>query len=256
MGVHLKMHGDLAVMTLDRQEAMNALNAEMIGRIAAAIDAAAAASPRALLVTGAGGKAFCAGADVKELLGQDGDQQGENARRGQAAFTKLDRLAFPSLAVIRGVALGGGLELAMACSFRIAAPGTKLGLPELRLGLLPGYGGTQRLPRIVGAARALELIASGRLVEAEEALAIGLVHQVRAITDPVQAGEEFLARFGERQPAAFRFARDAVAQAQVLPLAEGLELEARLFSQVSQTEDAAEGMRAFIEKRKPRFVGR
>lgn len=256
MSVQLTRHGDVAVITLDRPQARNALNASMIARIGELIDEAAASAPRALVFTGAGGKAFCAGADIKELQDKVAGEQRDTARKGQLTFAKLDALPFPSVAVVQGVALGGGLELAMACTFRIASPEARFGLPEIKLGLIPGYGGTQRLPRLVGPARALEIIASGRLVEAEEAQRIGLVHQIVDIGEPVEAGLRFLAGFGDRFPASMELARKAVETALSVPLAEGLEAEADLFAAAMQTADAQEGIGAFLEKRKPAFTGR
>lgn len=255
MTVHLALRGDVVVMTLDRPAALNALNAEMIAAIGRAIDQATQMAPRALVVTGAGGKAFCAGADIKELMEAPQGSHSATARAGQDAFKKLDTLRFPSMATISGVALGGGLELAMACTFRIATPKSRFGLPEVKLGLIPGFGGTQRLPRLVGTARALELIASGRVMAADEAERIGLVHQVREMEDPVQAGLEFLAGFGDSYPAALVLAMSAVNRALVLPLDEGLRAEAELFAAAAVTSDAGEGMRAFLEKRKPAFAG-
>jgi len=257
MSVLLSSQGDVAVITLNRPQAMNALNAGMITKIGELIDevAASASVPRALMFVGAGGKAFCAGADIKELQGIVGEGH-LAARKGQLAFAKLDALPFPSVAVVQGVALGGGLELAMACTFRIASLNARLGLPEVKLGVIPGYGGTQRLPRLVGPARALEIIASGRLVKAEEAQHIGLVHQIVDIDEPIEAGLHFLAGFGDRFPASINLARRAVESAISVPLAEGLESEASLFAAAIQTADAQEGMRAFLEKRKPRFIGR
>jgi enoyl-CoA hydratase len=255
MSVELAYRGEIAVLTLNRPQALNALNASMIERIGTLIDEVAGSTARALIVVGAGGKAFCAGADVKELLGKDRGQQRETAERGQATFAKLDHLRMLSVAVITGVAFGGGLELAMACSFRIATAGSRFALPEIKLGLIPGYGGTQRLPRLVGTARALELIASGRVVGAEEAERIGLIHRIVEDTDPVDAGVTYLAEFGERFPAALCQATNAAQLALGLPLSEGLRLEADLFATATQTQDAAEGIRAFIEKRKPAFSG-
>lgn len=256
MSVELAYHGDVAVITLNRPEALNALDAAMIERIGALIDDAGASAPRALMVTGAGGKAFCAGADVKPMLGRGSREHHDFSRAGQCAFAKLDRLPCPSLAVIHGVALGGGLELAMACTFRIAVAGARFGLPEIRLGLIPGYGGTQRLPALVGKARALEMIATGRLVDTDEAARIGLIHEVVEDGAPVALGLRFLDRLGARFPAALSLARAAVDHALAVPLDEGLRREADLFVAATQTADATEGVRAFLEKRKPAFSGR
>ncbi|MGU7776184.1 enoyl-CoA hydratase/isomerase family protein [Burkholderia sp. MR1-5-21] len=255
MSVTLEHRGDVAIITLDRPEAMNALNAGMIERIGTLIDEAAASAPRALLFVGAGGKAFCAGADIKEMLDRSVSAHRTAARAGQCTFAKLDRLPFPSLAVIQGVALGGGLELAMACTFRIAAAGARFGLPEIKLGLIPGYGGTQRLPALVGKPRALEMIASGRLIGTDEAERIGLINQVVEAGDPVESGLRFLDGLGNRFPASLSLARTAVEKALAVSLEDGLRLEADLFVAATQTADASEGMRAFLEKRKPAFSG-
>ncbi|WP_321960611.1 enoyl-CoA hydratase/isomerase family protein [Paraburkholderia sp. J7] len=255
MSVSLSHRGDIAVITLDRPEAMNALNAAMIERIGTLIEEAAATAPRALLFVGAGGKAFCAGADIKELLDRSEHEHHNAARAGQCTFARLDALPFPSLAVIQGVALGGGLELAMACTFRVAVAGARFGLPEIKLGLIPGYGGTQRLPLLVGKTRALEMIASGRLVGAEEARQIGLIDEIVEDGDPIEHGLRFLDRLGTRFPAALTFARAAVEKALTVSLQEGLVAEAELFVKATQTADAREGMHAFLEKRKPAFTG-
>ncbi len=255
MSIELATRDGVAVLHLNRPQALNALNAEMLGLIDARLADVAASDARALVIVGNGGKAFCAGADVKELQGKDADTQRATARRGQAIFAKLDALRIPSLAVISGVAFGGGLELALACNFRIATAASRFALPEIKLGLIPGYGGTQRLPRLVGTARALELIASGRVVDASEAEHIGLVHRIVDDSDPVAAGMSFLASLGAPFPAALMQAMEAVQRAPGLPLAQGLALEADLFAMATQTRDAAEGMQAFLDKRKPVFTG-
>src|SRR5437667_6096609 len=178
MAIHLTRISELAVVTLDRPEVLNALNFEMLRDLGAAFDQVADGDARALLVTGAGGRAFCAGADIKELMGRSLLEARQGAAFGQAVFVKLDILTIPSIALVNGYAFGGGLELALACTFRLATPGAKLGLPEIKLGLIPGYGGTQRLPRLIGEARALEKILTGRTLEAEEAARIGLVNRI------------------------------------------------------------------------------
>lgn len=255
MSVHLTRQDEFAVVTLDRQEALNALSAAVLRELAQAFDQVAAGDARALIVTGAGAKAFCAGADIKELTGRSLTGQRRDAAFGQAVLARLDSLPMPSVAAINGYAFGGGLELALACTFRIAVPGAKMGLPEIKLGLIPGYGGTQRLPRAVGEARALEMILCGRTVEAEEALRIGLVHRI-AEGDPVQAAIAFARGFSGYGLPALRLARDAVKRALEVPLHEGLNIEADLNTLAFQTEDALEGMNAFMEKRKPRFQDR
>src|SRR5260221_4885163 len=169
MPVELARHDEFAVITMNRPEALNALSAEGIRDLGLAFDAVAAGDARALLITGAGTKAFCAGADIKELTDRSLMAQKEGAEAGQAVFAKLDRLPMPSVAIINGYAFGGGLELALACTFRIASRNAKMGLPEIKLGLIPGYGGTHRLPRAIGQARALRMILTGPAVAAAEA---------------------------------------------------------------------------------------
>jgi enoyl-CoA hydratase len=255
MTIELTRAEEFALITINRPEALNALSFALIAELARALDEAAASDARALLVTGAGAKAFCAGADVKELTGRPLANQKRGAELGQATFAKLDRLRMPSVAIINGYAFGGGLELALACTFRLATRNAKMGFPEIKLGLIPGYGGTQRLPRAVGEARALEMILTGRTVDAEEAGRIGLVNRL-VDGDPVAAGVAFAREFSGYSLPVLGFARDAVRRALDTPLAEGLRIEADLSTLAFQTRDAAEGMAAFIEKRKPRFEDR
>jgi enoyl-CoA hydratase len=202
---------------------------------------------RSLIVTGAGDKAFCAGADVKELRGRSMTDRKRGAELGQAAFAKLDRLPFPSVAVINGFAFGGGLELALACTFRVAVRSAKLGLSEIKLGLIPGYGGTQPLPRLIGEARALDMILLGRAVTAEEAKRIGLVHRLvdGAAVDGATALVRELASHGL---IALGLAREAIIRALDVPVHEGLKIEADLSTLAA---DAEEGMAA---KGRPRGV--
>ncbi len=255
MSVQLTRQEEFALITLDRQEALNALSAQVLRELAQAFDQVAASDARALVITGAGTKAFCAGADIKELTGRSLAEQRRDAAFGQAVLARLDDLPIPSVAAINGYAFGGGLELALACTFRVAAPNAKMGLPEIKLGLIPGYGGTQRLPRVIGEARALELIMSARTVDAEEAQRIGLVHRV--IEGDVVAGAMAFARsFSAYGLPALKLARDAVKRALDVPLHEGLKLEADLNTLAFQTEDAVEGMNAFMQKRKPQFKDR
>ncbi|CUI70642.1 Probable enoyl-CoA hydratase echA8 [Achromobacter xylosoxidans] len=257
MSAELTYRDGVAILTLNRPKALNALNAEMIGEISNCLDEVAVSDARALLIVGGGGgKAFCAGADVSELQGKNAGEQRDTARRGQLAFAKLDRLRIPSVAVIIGVAFGGGLELAMACTFRIATPSSRLGLPEIKLGLLPGYGGTQRLPRLVGVGRAVELIASGRAIDAQEAERIGLIHRIVEVGDPIDAGVAYLKCLGEPFPASLGYAIEAIRHSQSIPLEAGFQQEAECFSVATQTGDAAEGVSAFLGKRKPLFTGR
>lgn len=255
MPVTLTRRDEFALLTLDRQEALNALSFAILEEIAAAFDEAASMDIRALLITGAGPKAFCAGADIKELRGRDLAAQKRQAARGQAIFAKLDALPVPSVAIINGFAFGGGLEMALACTFRIATRNAKVGLPEIKLGLIPGYGGTQRLPRLIGEGRALEMIMTGRTVAADEALAIGLVHRL-VDGDPVEAGVAFAREFSGYSLPALGFAREAVQRALDLPVHEGLKVETDLGTLAFRMADAEEGMAAFVEKRKPAFRDR
>ena len=255
MPVELTRVEEFALITLNRPEALNALSFEIVREIGAAIDEAEASDARALLFTGAGEKAFCAGADISELMGRTIIEEKAGAERGQATFAKLDRLAIPSVAVINGYALGGGLELALACTFRIATPNARLGLPEIKLGLIPGYGGTQRLPRLVGEGRAMDMVMTGRMVDAQEALQIGLINRV-VEGDPVQAGVAYAREFSGFGLPALRLAREAVQRAATTTLTEGLRVEADLNTLSFRTEDAQEGTSAFLEKRKPAFKDR
>jgi enoyl-CoA hydratase len=252
MAVELAFRDDCAILTLNRPEALNALSFAILGEIGTAIDSVAKSQARALIVTGAGSKAFCAGADIKELCGRDLMAQKRGAEFGQAVLAKLDTLPIASIAVINGYAFGGGLELALACTFRLASAVAKMGCPEIKLGLIPGYGGTQRLPRIVGEARALEIVMTGRTVDAAEAERIGLVNRL-INGDPVSEGLAFAKTFIGYSLPALGFARAAVQRALTLPLPEGFKIEADLSTLAYRTDDANEGIAAFIEKRPPRF---
>ena len=255
MAIHLSRIDELALVRLDRPEVLNALNFELLRDLGAALDQVAAGDARVLLVTGTGDRAFCAGADVKELIGRSLAATREGAAFGQAIFAKLDTLPIPSIALINGYAFGGGLELALACTFRLAARSARVGLPEIKLGLIPGYGGTQRLPRLIGEARALEMILTGRAVEAEEAERIGLVNRL-IDGDLLDAGKSFSREMTRYSLPALRFVRDAVHRGLATSLKEGLAIEADLNTLASQTADAVEGMTAFLEKRQPVFRDR
>ena len=252
MTVRLERRGAYDVLTLDRPEALNALSFAIIADIGRALDQVASRDARALIVTGAGAKAFCAGADIKELGDRTLAAQKRDVEIGQATFAKLDALPMPSVAVINGFAFGGGLELALACTFRLATANAKVGLPEIKLGLIPGYGGTQRLPRVIGEARALKMILTGRTVDAVEAERIGLVSRI-VEGDAVGAGMAFADTFSRYSLPVLGFARSAVMRALDVPLNEGLKIEADLSTLAFQTRDSVEGMAAFVAKRKPEF---
>lgn len=252
MAIELENKGDVAVLTINRPEALNALSFSILTEIGQAIDEVAAMNVRALLITGAGDKAFCAGADIKELRNRNLIDQKRGAELGQDVFAKLDRLPIASVALVNGYAFGGGAELALASTFRLASPNAVFGLPEIKLGLIPGYGGTQRLPRLIGEGRALEIIMMGRNVKADEAERIGLVNAV-ADGDLMEAGLAFAAKFTRYSLPVLEFARRAVQRASDLPLHDGLQVEADLSTLAYRTNDAEEGMAAFEEKRKPEF---
>src|SRR5436305_5452534 len=252
MAIHMSRIDELALITLDRPEALNALSFGQLHDLNRILESIATSKSRALLVTGAGDRAFSAGADIKELMGRTLVEQRAGAMLGQSVLAKLDQLPMPSIALINGYAFGGGLELALACTFRLAAPSAKLGFPEIKLGLIPGYGGTQRLPRLVGEARATELILTGRTVEAAEAERIGLVNRV-VESDLIEAGQVCAREMTGYSLPGLCLARDAIRRADDLPLRDGLKIEADLSTLAFQTQDAVEGMTAFIEKRKAVF---
>jgi enoyl-CoA hydratase len=251
----LERRGACALITLDRPEALNALSFAILRRLGEMLDDVAGSDARALIITGAGPKSFCAGADIPELRGRDVMAQKRGAELGQAVFARLDTLPMPSIAAINGYAFGGGLELALACSIRICTPNARMGLPEVKLGLIPGYGGTQRLPRVIGPARALEMILTGRGVDAQEALRIGLVTEI-AEGDAVEAALACATRFTGHSLPVMALARAAVARAATMPLVEGLSAEAELSTLAYRLDDAEEGMAAFVEKRPPAFRDR
>ncbi len=250
--IELTYDEEFAILTLRRPSALNALSFELIVEIGEYIKAAGGSKARALIITGEGEKAFCAGADIKELQNRSLASQREGAELGQGVFALLDRLPIPSVALVNGFAFGGGCELAMACTFRLAMPNAKFGLPEVKLGLIPGYGGTQRLPRLVGTGRALELVMTGRTVAAEEALAIGLVNRI--VQAPgLSAAKAYAREFTGHGLRALQFAREAVQRALDMSLNEGLRIEADLSTLAYRTRDAEEGMQAFVDKRKANF---
>jgi enoyl-CoA hydratase len=248
----------VAVVTIDRPKKLNAMNAETLGEIDRVFEElGSSSSVRAVICTGAGDRAFVAGADISELAKETGTTGHRTAARGQGVFRRIETLGKPVIAAINGFALGGGLELALACHVRIATEAAKLGLPEVTLGAIPGYGGTQRLSRIVGRGRALEMILTGDPIDAAEAFRVGLVNRV------VPAGESLLdaalalaRRMTRNAPIALRHALQAVDQGLEADLEKGLLLEATLFGILCGTEDLREGMTAFLEKRPAKFEGK
>ena len=254
MSVQVSHRDGVAILTLNRPEVLNALSFAILEELGAAFDSIAKSDAKALLITGAGPKSFCAGADIPELLGRDLVAQKRGAELGQRVFAKIADLPMPSVAVIHGFAFGGGMEMALAANFRLVTEKARLGLPEIKLGLIPGYGGTQRLPRLIGEGRALEIIMTGRTIDADEAVQIGLAN--RLVTgDPIEAGLAFIAEFSSYSLPVLGLAREAVTRALDVPIHEGLKIEADLSTLAYQLDDSVEGMTAFTEKRQPDFKG-
>jgi len=246
----------VAVVTLDRPEKLNALNRETLVELAAAFsEVGCDPEIRGVIVTGSGEKAFAAGADIGELLGETPASGWESARTGQRVFTGIERLGKPVVAAINGFALGGGCELALACHVRVASETAKIGVPEVKLGILCGYGGTQRLPRLIGRGRALELLLTGEMIDAPEALRIGLVNRVVPLKSLLPESHALLAKMIRNGPISLRLTLEAVQSGLDQPLPEALRYEAALFGLITGTEDRTEGLRAFLEKRPPRFQG-
>lgn len=247
----------VAVVTLNRPDVLNALNRHMLTELAKVVDQARLDDDIAgLILTGAGGKAFAAGADIKELAVLTPIEADSLARQGHALMDAIEDLGKPVIAAVNGYALGGGCELAMACTVRIAGENAKFGQPEVTLGLIPGYGGTQRLPRLVGKGRALQMILSGRSIDAQEALRIGLVNEVVPPASLLARAEAMLASMTTNAPLALRLAIEAVNHGLDSSQANGCTLEAALFAVCAATEDRKEGTGAFLAKRKPAFSGR
>jgi enoyl-CoA hydratase/carnithine racemase len=248
--------GAVAVVTVSRPQVLNALNARTMDELRhAALELRHDAGVRAVIITGAGEKAFVAGADINELAQQTPVRGREMALRGQHVLDLIERLGKPVIAAINGFALGGGCELAMACTVRIAADTARLGQPEINLGILPGYAGTQRLPRLVGRDRAMDLILTGRHVFAQEALAMGLVTRVVPAASLMDEGRSLAGELAAKAPVAVRLAMEAISRGLDMSFADGCALEASLFGLTAATEDMREGTRAFLEKRKPVFTG-
>lgn len=250
-------HGAVRVVTVNRPDKLNALNRATLEALHAAFDAAAAdEAVRAVVLTGAGAKAFVAGADIAEMSGLSPIQARDFSLVGQRLMRRMERMPKPVVAMVNGFALGGGLELAMCCHLRIAADSAKLGLPEVTLGLLPGFGGSQRLLRLVGRAAALEMTLTGAPVDAARALALGLVNRVVPAAELEAHTMELAATLAGNAPLAMRGILDAVHVGGECAIDDGLEYESAQFGLAFATEDAREGMAAFLERRKPAFNNR
>jgi enoyl-CoA hydratase len=247
----------IATVVCNRPDKLNALNAEFVAEIHEAFRALAGDDGiRGVILTGAGEKAFVAGADIAELARMTPLAGIQVSRSGQDAFRFIERMPKPVVAAVNGYALGGGLELALACHIRLASDNARFGLPEVKLGIIPGYGGTVRLPRLVGRGRALELILTGEMVGAEEAFRIGLVNRVVPQAELLGAAERLLRLVAANGPVAVALALEAVDHGMNTALDDGLVLESNLFGLLASTEDMREGMGAFLEKRQADFKGR
>jgi len=245
------------IVTFNRPAVLNALNAQTLDEFTAVIDDVRRDDAvRVVVITGAGEKSFIAGADINELAVQTPVAGREHARKGQALFDRVERLGKPVIAAVNGFALGGGCELAMACTMRLASDTAKFGQPEINLGLLPGYAGSQRLPRLVGRGRALELLLTGAMISADEAYRIGLVNRVVPAAKLMDEARTVARTIAIKPPVAVRYILEAVASGLDMSFADAQDYEATLFGLVATTEDMREGTRAFLEKRKPTFHGR
>jgi enoyl-CoA hydratase len=253
----VEREGAVAVVTINRPAVLNALNAQTLDELRRVVlELQRDTGVRAIVLTGAGEKAFVAGADIKELSVQSPVSGREHALTGQHVFDLIENLGKPVIAAINGFALGGGCELAMACTLRIAADTAKLGQPEINLGLIPGYAGTQRLTRLVGHGRALELTLTGAPIAAAEAERIGLVNRVVTAATLMAEAKKLAAELAAKAPVAVKYILSAIQKGGEMPFAEACVYEATLFGLVAATDDMREGTRAFLEKRKPEFTGR
>ncbi len=251
-----RIDGHVATLTINRPDKLNALNIETRGRMVQELDELAKNDDvRVVVITGAGDKAFVAGADISEFEGRSPVDQ-YRIMTDSSIFLAVDRFPKPTIAAINGFCLGGGCELAMACDIRIASERAKLGQPEINLGLLPGGGGTQRLPRLVGMGAAFKLLYTGDFIRADEALRIGLVDEVVPAADVAARAKELAEAIAAKSPVALRLIKQAVRTSLRTPLDEGLSQEVSLFALAFASEDMKEGVNAFLNKRKPNFTGR
>ena len=247
----------VATITLDRSDVLNAMNNPMRAALLEIFTRLRTDDGvKVVVVTGAGERAFCAGADIREFLEPPTPTHFREARKRLDFRAEMERCSQPIIAAIRGFALGGGLELALACDIRIAAEDAQLGLTEINLAIIPGGGGTQRLPRLVGRGKALEMILTGMRVPAAEALRIGLVERVVPVAELLPSAQSLAREIADKAPIALRYGKEAVVGGLGVPLADGIRLENDLATLLRTTEDRVEGAKAFVEKRKPRWTGR
>lgn len=253
----LERDGAVAIVTLDRPKVLNALNNQTLAELSACMATLKAdESVRAIILTGSGEKSFVAGADINELATQSPVEGQAHARRGQLIFDAIEQLGKPVIAAINGFALGGGCELAMACTIRLAADTARFGQPEINLGLIPGYAGSQRLPRLVGKGIAMEILLTGDMVSAPRAYEIGLVNRVVPAAELMTEAKKLAQALAAKAPIAVRFIIEAVNQGLESPFAAGEYLETSLFGTIASSEDMREGTKAFLEKRKPVWQGK
>lgn len=253
----LEKKNKIAYVTIDRPKVLNALNMATMQELQEVFSGLKDDKEiRAVILTGAGEKAFVAGADINELAKNDPVEAKAYTHRGQAVLDLIENLGKPVIACINGFALGGGCEIAMACTMRLASENAKLGQPEVKLGLIPGYGGTQRLPRLVGTGLAQQILLTGEMISAQEAYRIGLVNEIVPADRLIARAEEIAAKIIANAPLAIQYCMEAVNRGMNMTLEEGLFLEATLFGMCCATEDKKEGTRAFLEKRAANFQGK
>jgi enoyl-CoA hydratase len=248
---------DIGILTVNRPDKLNAISNELTSELSSLIDELEKDDKlRVLVITGAGDKAFVAGADIQELVDRDARMGRRVSRERQEIFSRIENLPVPVIAAVNGYALGGGLELALACNIRVCSEKAQFGAPEVKLGIIPGDGGTQRLPRLVGLGRGMEMVITGDFIDAQEAYRIGLVKKVVPPEELMKAAIELAQKIASRPPLAVRYAKEAVNRSQEGDAASGFALESYLHALTCTTEDKKEGVAAFLEKRKGKFKGK
>ncbi len=253
----LETKENYAILTLNRPDKLNALNAELLKELSATLDEIKSnENIRSLIITGSGPKAFAAGADIAELHEENGSTGKAFAQRGHDTCLKIERLGIPVIAAVNGFALGGGCELALACHIRYASDNAKFGLPEINLGIIPGYGGTQRMTRVIGASKALEYILTGDMISAADAEKLGLVNKVLPQDELLKTAEELAKKISLKAPIALKAALASVRAAAEKPYDEGMKIEISKFGEVCGSADFKEGTKAFLEKRAANFTGK